>query len=86
MANTKSAAKSTRQSLRRRERNSGVITGLKTAQKKFRTALAQGKVDVARAEFVKLTSSLDKASKRGVIHSNAADRKKSRLTKALAKA
>lgn len=86
MANTKSAAKSARKSVRRRERNAGVITGLKTEQKKFRTALAEGKTDAAKAEFVKLTSALDKAAKRGVIHRNVADRKKSRLTKALSKA
>jgi len=86
MANTKSAAKSARQSVRRREINAGVITGIKTEQKKFRAALAGGKPDVARAEFVKLTSALDKAAKRGIIHSNVADRRKGRLTKALVKA
>ncbi len=85
MANTKSAAKSARKSVRRSERNAGVITGLKTEQKKFRTALAEGKTDAAKAELVKLTSALDKAAKRGIIHSNVADRKKSRLSKALAK-
>ena len=86
MANTKSAAKSARQTTRRRERNAGVITGLKTGGKKFRQALASGKAEDVKAEFVKLTSALDKAAKRGVIHRNVADRKKSRLTKALAKA
>ncbi|MCK9590125.1 MAG: 30S ribosomal protein S20 [Terrimicrobiaceae bacterium] len=85
MANTKSAAKSARQSVRRREINAGVITGLKTEQKKFRAAIAGG-ADAARAEFVKLTSALDKAAKRGIIHSNVADRRKGRLNKALAKA
>jgi len=86
MANTKSAAKSARQDVRRRERNAGVITGLKTEQKKFRKALADGNSDAVKAEFVALTSALDKAAKRGVIHRNVADRKKSRLTKALVKA
>lgn len=86
MANTKSAAKSARKSIVRRERNAGVITGLKTEQKKFRAALAGGNADSAKAEFLKLTSALDKAAKRGIIHRNVADRKKSRLTKALVKA
>jgi len=86
MANTKSAAKSARQSARKHQLNAGVITVLKTEQKKFRKAIAEGKTDVAKAEFVQLTSDLDKAAKRGMIHRNAADRKKSRLTKALAKA
>ncbi len=86
MANTKSAAKSARQSARKRELNAGVITGLKTEQKKFRKAIADGKPDVAKVELVKLTSDLDKAAKRGMIHRNVADRKKSRLAKALVKA
>jgi small subunit ribosomal protein S20 len=86
MANTKSAAKSARQSVRRREINAGVITGIKTQQKKFRAALSEGKADVARSEFVKLTSALDKAAKRGIIHGNVADRRKGRLNKALVKA
>ncbi|MBE2203405.1 MAG: 30S ribosomal protein S20 [Chthoniobacterales bacterium] len=85
MANTKSAAKSARQNVRRREINAGVITGLKTGRRKFRTAVSEGKTEAARAEFVKLTSALDKAAKRGIIHGNVADRQKSRLTKALAR-
>jgi small subunit ribosomal protein S20 len=47
--------------------------------------LADGTADAAQAELAKLTSSLDKAAKRGIIHKNVADRKKSRLTKALVK-
>ena len=85
MANTKSAEKSVRNSAKRRIINAGVITGIKTEQKKFRQAVAEGKADVARAEFVTLTSSLDKAAKRGIIHRNVADRRKGRLTKALIK-
>jgi len=84
MANTKSAAKSARQSVRRRERNAGVITALKSEQKKLRKALGEGKSDVAKAGLTKLSSSLDKAAKRGIIHPNAANRRKSRLNKALA--
>ncbi len=83
MANTKSAAKSARQSVRRREINAGVITGIKTEQKKFRKAIADGNKDAAKVELVELTSALDKAAKRGIIHKNVADRRKSRLTKAL---
>ena len=71
--------------MRRREINAGVITGLKTGRRKFRTAVSEGKTEAARAEFVKLTSALDKAAKRGIIHGNVADRQKSRLTKALAR-
>ena len=86
MANTKSAAKSARQSVIRRTRNAGVITAIKSEQKKLRKALAGGKPEVTKASFVNLTSSLDKAAKRGIIHPNAASRRKSRMNKALAKA
>lgn len=84
MANTKSAAKSARQSVRRRARNTNVLTSLKTEQKKLRKALATGDSATAKAEFSKLSSALDKAAKRGIIHPNVADRRKSRLNKALA--
>lgn len=86
MANTKSAAKSARQATRRRTRNAGVITAIKSQQKKVRKAIAGGDAGAARAEFQKLSSALDKAAKRGVIHRNVADRRKGRLNRALASA
>ena len=86
MANTKSAAKSARQNVRRSERNASELASLKTGQKKLNKALAEGRTDEAKAEFVKFSSALDKAAKRGVVHSNLADRKKSRISKALSKA
>ena len=86
MANIKSAKKRALQSERRRAKNTSVITALKSSQKKLKTAIAGGKTDEAREEFVKLTSSLDKAAKRGIIHKNSANRKKGILTKALKKA
>ena len=86
MANIKSAKKRALQSERRRAKNSSVITALKSSQKKLKTALAGGKAEEAREEFKKLTSSLDKAAKRGIIHKNSANRKKGLLTKALKKA
>ena len=83
MANTKSAAKRARQSTVRNARNASVVSALKNGQKKLRTAIAAGKVDEAKAEFVKVSSALDKAAKRGVIHKNSADRKKSVFNRAL---
>lgn len=84
MANTKSAAKSARKSVRRRERNTSVISGLKTEQKALRKTLAEGTAETTKAGYAKLSSALDKAAKRGIIHKNVANRKKSRLAKALA--
>jgi len=83
MANTKSAAKSARQSAQRHDRNAGVITAIKTRQKKFRSVIASGDVATAKVEFDNLSSALDKAAKRGIIHRNVANRRKGRLNKAL---
>jgi len=86
MANSKSAAKSARQNERRNERNTSVLTELKTEQKKLRKVLSEGNPEASRAEFASFSSTLDKAAKRGIIHKNVADRKKSRISKVLAKA
>jgi small subunit ribosomal protein S20 len=78
MANTKSAAKRSRQSLKRGNQNRGVRTRLRTLQKRVGVAT---KPD---AEQIRgLISALDKAAKRGIIHRNAADRRKARLNRQL---
>jgi small subunit ribosomal protein S20 len=79
MANTKSAAKRARQTVKRSLRNRSVVTGLRTMQKTVRSAQTQSPEQV-RA----LISAIDKAAKRGIIHENAANRRKARLNKALA--
>ncbi|MDD5200928.1 MAG: 30S ribosomal protein S20 [Terrimicrobiaceae bacterium] len=83
MANTKSAAKRARQSVVRTARNSSVLTGLKNQQKKFRKAIADGNIDAAKADYRTVVSALDKAAKRGVIHKNVANRRKSQIGRAL---
>ncbi len=83
MANIKSAAKRARQSVVRRARNASVLNALKSGKKKLRTALAAGKLDEAKSEYVNISAALDKAAKRGVIHKNSADRRKSALNRAL---
>ena len=80
MANTRSASKRSRQTLKRTLRNRSVLTRLRTMQKGVRSAEASG--DQIRA----LISAIDKAAKRGIIHENAANRRKARLNKALAAA
>lgn len=79
MSNSKSAAKRARQNPRRTLRNRSVVTNLRSLAK--RNTTAGGKVGETRA----LISALDKAAKRGVIHKNVANRRKSRLNKAAAK-
>ncbi|MFL6545536.1 MAG: 30S ribosomal protein S20 [Verrucomicrobia bacterium] len=79
MANTTSAAKRARQSVKRTLRNRSVVTGLRTMQKGARSAQVAGKDQIRL-----LISAIDKAAKRGIIHRNAANRRKARLNKALA--
>ena len=76
MANTKSAAKRARQTLKRSLHNRSVLSRLRTLQK---GAGAGDKADPAKIR--ELISAIDKAAKRGVIHRNAARRRKARLQK-----
>jgi small subunit ribosomal protein S20 len=85
MANIKSAAKRARQSLKRASNNASVLTGIKTEQKKLRKAIAAGDAKAAKAGYASVSSALDKAAKRGVIHKNAASRGKSKLGRAVKK-
>ena len=82
MANTKSAKKSIKVNERRRVRNLAVRSSVKTAVKKTIEAIkspsAEGEA-VVRAAF----STIDKAAVKGIIHKNAAARKKSRLARKL---
>jgi small subunit ribosomal protein S20 len=78
MANTKSAAKRSRQTAKRSLRNRGVITRVRTMDKRARSS---EKPDAAQIRV--LISAIDKAAKRGIIHRNAARRRKSRLNKVL---
>lgn len=66
-------------------RNRMVKTGVKTAIKKYQVALNEGAAP-ASAQLSATTSAIDKAASKGVMHKNAANRKKARLAKALAKA
>ena len=84
MANTKSASKRARQTTRRTATNRRTL--VKSRLKGAREALAGADKAKAKAAAVAVVSSLDKAAKAGRIHRNAANRHKSRLAKALAKA
>ena len=84
MPNTASAAKQARASERRRQRNQSAKSNLRSMQKKFLDLLSDGKKEEAKALFPEVISTLDKAAKRGLIHRNAADRRKSRFSARLA--
>ncbi len=80
MANIKSQIKRNRSNERRRLRNQGVRSELKTRVKKASTALDTGADDAPEA--VRLAQKrLSKAASRGRIHKNQAARRTSRLMK-----
>lgn len=84
VANIKSQIKRNRQNERRRLRNKAVRSELKTRTKRAVEAAEQGSENreaLAREALRKL----DKAASKGVIHKNAAARRKSRLMKRLAR-
>ncbi|MDR1123912.1 MAG: 30S ribosomal protein S20 [Elusimicrobiota bacterium] len=74
-----SAIKAQRQSEKRKSRNTGLKKTIRAAAKKVIT----GKT---AEDLKKVSSALDKAAKKGVIHKKAAARKKSRLAKLVNKA
>lgn len=83
MANTRSALKRIRQNEKRRVRNAAVRSAARTAVKTTRAALAAHSLEEARADLAKAIRLLDKAVTKGVLHANAAARRKSRLTRQL---
>jgi small subunit ribosomal protein S20 len=80
MANTASARKRIRQTLRRTERNQARKSRMRTFVKKVETAIAGGDKDVASAAFRSAQPELQRAAGKGVIHRNTIARKLSRLS------
>lgn len=80
MANIKSAIKRNRQNEKRRQSNLTVSSRMKTYTKK---ALAAAGTDGEDEALNAANKYIDKAAVKGVIHKNAAARKKSRLAKAV---
>lgn len=79
MANTRSAQKRARQTVKRSARNSTVRTSLKGAIKKAREAVASGDKAKAEAAFREATAMIDRARSKGIIHARNASRRVSRL-------
>lgn len=82
MPNVKSAKKRVRQTAKRRLRNKSYKTRVKNSVKKVLAAIeAKEEKEVVNELLSSTFSVIDKAAKKGVIHRNNADRKKSKLTK-----
>jgi len=80
VANIKSQIKRNRQNEKRHDRNKAVRSELKTRVKRAVDAAQQG--DEKAADIAKsAVKRLDKAASKGIIHKNAAARRKSRLQK-----
>ncbi|MCI6093884.1 MAG: 30S ribosomal protein S20 [Christensenellales bacterium] len=84
MANIKSAMKRVKITRAQNLRNRMIISDLKTALKKFDKALESGDEAAISEMYTIAVSKVDKAVTKGVIHKNAANRKKAQLAKKLA--
>lgn len=84
MANHKSSEKRARQTIVRTERNRAEKSRIKTLRKKTLTAVAAGDKEGAAKAISELSSAVDKAAKKNVIHPNKAANLKSKTAKAIA--
>lgn len=85
MANIKSAKKRVKVIEKKTLINLSHKTALKTAIKKFETAVKEGDKENAKVLFNDASKKLDQSATRGIIHKNNAARKKSQLALMLAK-
>lgn len=86
MPNIKSVKKDVIRSRQRNLRNQSTKSEIKTFVKKTHAAIAAGDAAAVTAVLSKTVSVVDKAAKRGIIHKNAAARRKSRLMRRAAQA
>ena len=84
MAHHASALKQMRQGVKSRARNRRNLSQVRTQIKKLRELLAKGDADAAKKLLSETVGAIDKASRKGVIHDNAASRYKSRLSRQVA--
>ena len=85
MANIKSAKKRILVNQTKAERNKAIKSSVKTAVKKVNAAIEAGDKAAASAALLNATSTIDKATSKGVYHKNTASRKVSRLAAAVNK-
>ena len=85
MAITRNAKKAHRSSLQKRVFNVRRKAILHDEVKAFRTKVAKGTTQEAEALLPTVFKAIDKAAKRGIIKTNTANRKKSRLVASMRK-
>ena len=86
MPNIKSVVKDVKKSRKNHLRNISAKSALKTFVKKAKATIAAGNKEEITASLSKTVSIIDKTAERGIIHKNAAARRKSRLMKRAHKA
>lgn len=86
MANIKSAIKRVKVTEKQNLRNRMEKSALKTAIRRYDEALKTDDQQAAQAAYLRAVSSVDHAASKGVIHKNAANRKKAQLAKKQAQA
>lgn len=79
LANIKSAMKRVKVTEKQNLRNRMVKSALKTSIRRYDEALRSGDQAAAEKAYVNAVSTVDKAASKGVIHKNAASRKKAQL-------
>ena len=85
MANIASQKKRILRSERERLENREYTSAIKTYFRRLESAAQEKDGETAAAELRRLTSTIDKAVKRGALHRNAGARKKSRAARTLAR-
>ena len=83
MPNIKSAKKRVLVTETKTMQNKMFRTAMKTDIKKYQAAIAAGDTALAQETYKAAVKKIDQAAARGIIHKNAAARKKSQFTKAL---
>jgi small subunit ribosomal protein S20 len=83
VAHSLSAKKRLRQNEKRRDHNRARRSSLKTRVRAFTDALSEGDAAAAESKLRQACKCLDREADQGLIHRNAAARRKSRLTRRL---
>ncbi|MDO4567841.1 MAG: 30S ribosomal protein S20 [Clostridia bacterium] len=79
MAHYKSAIKRIGITTKKNLRNRMITSSVKTAIKRFDSALASGDDEAISTSYKTAVSLVDKAASKGVLHKNAANRKKAQM-------
>lgn len=83
MANTNSAKKAARQTLRRTEVNKSRRSRMRSFVRKVEEAIALGDHAIAAAALQAAQPEMMRAAQKGILHKNTASRKVSRLNKSI---